>query len=123
MNNFVSPALRQRVRDLCQFHEVYVLSFVGSDGRYLRTTHDVWATGIENIVGRQRCLFCFEKIVPNGKLAYALANKMTIFVDDNRDIVEEMQSAGIDVRAVNTHNTTHPHGYDDLLAATEDLLR
>ena len=44
------------------------------------------------------------------------------FVDDNRDIVEEMQSAGIDVRAVNTHNTRHPHGYDDLLAATEDLL-
>ena len=122
LNHIVSPQRRQRVRDLCQLHVVYILSFVGSYGRFFRTMHDMWATGIESIVGRSRCLLCWEKVGPGGKLEYAEWYQMTVFVEDNRDIVEEMQSAGIEVRAVNTHNTTHSHGYEDLLAATEDLL-
>ena len=76
------------MRDLCQLHEVYVLSFVGSYGRYFRIRNDMWATGIENIVGRQRCLFCFEKISPGDKLEYAQWNQMTFFVDDDKDTME-----------------------------------
>ena len=47
---------------------------------------------------------------------------VTIFVDDNEDIVAEMRAALMDVRAVNTHRVKHRDGYADLLEATKDLL-
>ena len=85
--------------------------------------HDMRSTGLKQIVGADKCLICFERIEPRGKLLYAQTNWMTISVDGHKDIVETMRDAGIDVRAVNTHRNRHTHGYDDLLGATaEDLL-